>query len=131
MEIVEQGFRVIYELVNMGRPMAGGSGDYNGRPYNASVKVRCTQVSKNEDEVLGDVFREEIVEFRVICDTNSESSDLNKLFQNLRNNGVVVTLNGSTAVRENGILKITVFDTAKSLIQKYHKDMKKTDTKAS
>lgn len=128
MEIIEKGFVVNYETQKMGLIKVGGAGDYEGRPYTASLKIRCSNLTRESDEELGEVDKEELVEFRIPCETNSEAGELNKLFRNLKSSGVVVNFSGTLPMKSNNseFLKVTVLDSSKNLMQKYHKDMKKT-----
>jgi len=127
MEIIEKGFIVNYEVQNMGLLKAGGSGEFDGRPYNASLKIRCSNLVRDIDDILGEVDKEELIEFRIICDNNEEAGELNKLFRALKANGVIVNFSGGLPIKSNNsdFMKVTVLSNAKSLIQKYHKDMKK------
>ena len=85
-------------------------------------------------EEFGEVDKEELVEFRIPCESNAQVAELNKMFRILKDNGVVIHFDGNLPNKnENSeFLKVTVLNTPQQLMEKYHKDMiKKTDTKAS
>lgn len=127
MEIIEKGFVVNYDVNKMGLIKVGGSGEYQGRPYSASLKIRCSNLTRETNDELGEVDKEELIEFKIPCDSNSEAGELNKLFRSLKSNGIVFSLSGTLPIKSDNseFLKVTVLNTAQSLIQKYHKDMKK------
>lgn len=134
MEIVEKGFVVNYEIQKMGLIKVGGSGEYQGRAYSASLKIRCSNLTRENDNELGEIDKEELVEFKIPCDSNTEAGELNKLFRSLKLSGVIINFNGVLPMKNDNseFLKVTVLDSPKNLMQKYHKDMsKKTDIKAS
>lgn len=87
-----------------------------------------------EDEELGFVDKEEIVEFKFPCESLTQISELNLLFRSLKKAGIVIQVEGflPRRIENNPILQVTVIDTPLELIQKYSKDLtKKPDTKVS
>ena len=134
MEIIEKGFVVNYEVQKMGLIKAGGAGNYEGNTYSASIKIRSSNLIRDIKEEFGEVDKEELVEFRIPCESNAQVAELNKMFRILKDNGVVIHFDGNLPNKnENSeFLKVTVLNTPQQLMEKYHKDMiKKTDTKAS
>ena len=79
-----------------------------------------------------DVTKEELVEFRIPCESNAQAAELNKLFRNLKDNGVVINLDGNLPNKnENSeFLKVTVLNTPQQLMEKYHSAMKPTTKEA-
>lgn len=127
MEILKKGFTVNYDVQEMGLIKPGGSGVMeNGRPYTASVKIKTSNIIQDEDEELGLVDKEELIEFKVVCESNAEATEMNKLFRTLKENGVVVHFDGALPKKyqNSEYLQVTVLNTATSLMQKYHDLMK-------
>lgn len=122
MEIIEKGFVVKYEVFQVGFIKPGGAGEFSGRPYSASLKFRASNLFRDENEEFGLVDKEELVEFRIPCESNIQVSELNKLFRNLKDNGVVINLDGNLPNKnENSeFLKVTVLNTPQQLMEKYH-----------
>ena len=133
MEILKQGFKIGYDVHEMGLIKPGGSGDYNGNPYKASLKIKTSNIIQIEHKEMGLVDNEELLEFRIICETNVEAAELGKMFRLLKQNGVVVHFDGSLPkYSENSdYLKVDVFSSATDLMKKYHDLLKTTDKKTS
>jgi len=130
MEIIKQGFKLNYELHELGLIKPGGAGDYNGNAYKASLKIKSQNMIQTEHKEMGLVDSEELIEFRIICETNQEATELGKMFRMLKQNGVIVNFQaGLPKYSDNSeYLKVTVDSSATDLIKKYH-DLLKPDNK--
>lgn len=131
MQILKEGFTVKYDVLELGLIKPGGKGDYNGNPYKASLKIKTSNIIQDENEEMGLVDKEELVEFIIRCDENKTASELGKMFRELKSNGVVVEFKGSLPKYSDNseYLKVTVFDTPENLMKKYHDLMKPNDIK--
>ena len=132
MEVIEKGFVVKYEVFQVGFIKPGGAGEFAGRPYTQSLKFRASNLFRDEHEEFGLTDKEELVEFRIPCESNVQVAELNKLFRNLKDNGVVINLDGNLPNKnENSeFLKVTVLNTPQQLMEKYHSVMKPTTKEA-
>ena len=124
MEYIKQGFKLNYSLNEMSaiKPGAAGFIKETGYEYAASLKIKSQNIVQIVTDELGEVDKEELIEFKIICASNVEAAELNKLFRGLKNNGVIVELLGSLPkYRENSdYLEVIVAHTPTQLIQKYH-----------
>ena len=127
MEILKKGFTINYDVQEMGLIKVGGSGEMdNGFKYSASVKIRASNLFQELDEELGLVDKEELIEFKIVCDSNAEASEINKLFRALKQNGVVVQFDGGLPrkYQNSEYAQVNVLQNATTLIKKYHDLMK-------
>jgi len=126
MEILKQGFTLNYDIQEMGLIKAGGKGDYNGTPYPAKLIIKTSNIIQIENEELGLQDNEELLEFRIICESNVQASELGKMFRQLKNNGVVVHLDGGLPKYQNDseYLRVIVTNTPEQLMKKYHDSLK-------
>lgn len=130
MEILRKGFTINYDVQEMGLIKVGGSGELeSGFKYPASVKIRCSNLFQDEDEELGLVDKEDLIEFKIVCESNVQAGEINTLFRNLKANGVIVTFDGSLPKKYSNseYSQVTVLQTATQLMQKYHSVMKPTN----
>ncbi|MFY9088705.1 hypothetical protein [Arcobacter aquimarinus] len=134
MEIIKKGFTLKYEILDMNMIKVTKKGSNKDFDWNDSITIRTSNVFQDEDEELGFIDKEEIIEFKFPCENLTQVSELNLLFRTLKKAGVVIQVDGflPRKIENNPILQVTVTDTPLELMQRYHKDMpKKTDTKAS
>lgn len=127
MEILKKGFTINYDIQEMGLIKVGGSGEMdNGFKYPASVKIRCSNLFQEEDEELGLIDKEDLIEFKIICDSNAQAGEINKLFRSLKANGVIVQFDGSIPKKyqNSEYSQVTVLSSSTQLMQKYHDLMK-------
>jgi hypothetical protein len=132
MSIKEKGFDVSYEVQKMGLIKVGGSGKMdNGFEYTASLKVRTSNLLSEYDDELGDVDKEELIEFKIPCESNVQAGELNRLFRDLKHHGVVIPFNGGLPrkYQNTEYSTVTVTDKVEDIFAKF-KDMKK-DTKTA
>jgi hypothetical protein len=134
MEIIKKGFTLKYEILDMNMIKVTKKGSNKDFDWNDSITIRTSNVFQDEDEELGFIDKEEIIEFKFPCENLTQVSELNLLFRTLKKAGIVIQVDGflPRKIENNPILQVTVTDTPLELMQRYHKDMpKKTDTKAS
>lgn len=134
MEIIKKGFTLKYEILDMNMIKVTKAGKNSNFEWNDSITIRTSNIIQEEDEELGFVDKEEIIEFKFPCENLTQVSELNLLFRTLKKAGIVIQVDGflPRKIENNPILQVTVTDTPLELMQRYHKDMpKKTDTKAS
>ena len=134
MEIIKKGFSLKYEILDINMIKVTKAGKNSNFEWNDSLTIRTSNVFQVEDEELGFVDKEEIVEFKFPCESLTQISELNLLFRSLKKAGIVIQVEGflPRKIENNPILQVTVIDTPLELIQKYNKDLtKKPDTKVS
>lgn len=134
MEIIKKGFALKYEILDINMIKVTKAGKNSNFEWNDSLTIRTSNVFQVEDEELGFVDKEEIVEFKFPCESLTQISELNLLFRSLKKAGIVIQVEGflPRKIENNPILQVTVIDTPLELIQKYNKDLtKKPDTKVS
>ncbi len=134
MEFVKKGFGVNYELLVAESFKPGGNGVMdNGRSYPASLKFKSINVIESEDQELGLIDKEELIEFKIPCSSNSEAGELNKLFRLLKSNGIPIQINGSLPRKydNSSFLNVDVYNTPQDLFLKYGKLLQKEPPKAS
>ncbi|MGJ0312528.1 hypothetical protein [Aliarcobacter cryaerophilus] len=134
MEIIKKGFTLKYEILDINMIKVTKAGKNSNFEWNDSLTIRTSNVFQVEDEELGFVDKEEIVEFKFPCESLTQISELNLLFRSLKKAGIVIQVEGflPRRIENNPILQVTVIDTPLELIQKYNKDLtKKPDTKVS
>lgn len=124
MEIIKQGFKLNYSLNEMSVIKPGGHGviESTGFEYKASLKIKTQNIVQIIDDELGQIDKEELIEFKIPCDSNTDAVELNKLFRSLKMNGVVVNLDGSLPKfrDKSEYMEVVVHNTPQQLMQKYH-----------
>jgi hypothetical protein len=124
MEILKRGFIVKYDVLEMGLIKPGGSGviESTGYAYKASLKIKTSNIIQEENEELGLVDKEELIEFKIPCESNVEATELNKMFRILKANGVVVSFDGALPKYsdKSEYLQVTVLSSGTDLMKKYH-----------
>lgn len=134
MEIIKKGFALKYEILDINMIKVTKAGKNSNFEWNDSLTIRTSNVFQVEDEELGFVDKEEIVEFKFPCESLTQISELNLLFRSLKKAGIVIQVEGflPRRIENNPILQVTIIDTPLELMQKYSKDLtKKPDTKVS
>lgn len=127
MEIIKKGFTLKYEILDMNMIKVTKKGSNKDFDWNDSITIRTSNVFQDEDEELGFIDKEEIIEFKFPCENLTQVSELNLLFRTLKKAGVVIQVDGflPRKIENNPILQVTVTDTPLELMQRYHKDMPK------
>src|SRR5574344_2781931 len=127
MEIIKKGFTLKYEILDINMIKVTKAGKNSNFEWNDSLTIRTSNVFQVEDEELGFVDKEEIIEFKFPCESLTQISELNLLFRSLKKAGIVIQVEGflPRRIENNPILQVTVTDTPLELIQKYNKDLTK------
>ena len=124
MEFLKRGFSLKYDVLEMGVIKPGGHGviEATGYAYKASLKIKTQNIIQVEHEELGLIDKEELLEFRIPCESNAEAIELNKMFRILKENGVVVSFDGALPKfsDKSEYLQVTVQSTGTDLMKKYH-----------
>jgi hypothetical protein len=131
--LIEKGFDVAYEVQKIGLIKVGGNGKMdNGFEYPASVKVRTQNLLREHDEDLGEVDKEELLEFKIPCDSNTQAGELNRVLRDIKHNGIVIPFNGGLPKKYQNTeySTVTVTDNAKDILEKF-RNMKAKTPKAS
>jgi len=124
MSLIKKGFGLSYEVQEMELIKVGGSGKMDsGFEYPASVKIRTSNLLSEYDEELGDVDKEELLEFKIPCESNSQAGEVNRLFRDLKASGVIVPFNGGLPrkYQNSEYSSVTVTDDVKEMIEKFKK----------
>ncbi len=93
-QLLEVGFKTEYAVDVMRSIKPSQSGDYQGRKYGASVKIKSVNVVQEEDETLGLIEKETIVEFKIPCDDN-QLRKFNNFLRALQKEHKPLVLSGS------------------------------------
>jgi hypothetical protein len=93
------------------KPSGHGVIESTGYVYKASLKIKTQNVIQVEDEEVGLQDKEELIEFKIPCETNAEAAELGVMFRALKNNGVVVSFDGELPrfSKTSEYLGVTVF----------------------
>jgi len=83
-QVISQGFRTMYEIVEVGSIKPGGSGTMEGRAYNASVKFRSRNIVERMDDRVGVQEVETTIEFKIICENEEEVKQVSEAVHKLR-----------------------------------------------
>ena len=92
--VIEKGFAVDYTIENIRSIKPGKSGEYEGNKYSASVKFKSINIEEVEDEELGLIDKEVILEMKVPCE-DKDLKVLNNMFRNLQREKIKFSLSGS------------------------------------
>lgn len=129
MEKTRSGFNLNYELVEYTSIGATKKGSNDQFEWGHALKFRSANVYTIIDEELGELDKEELIEFKIPCENLTEVAELNKLLRTLQKNGVVLNLNGylPRKIDGNPILTVQITDKPIELFKKYHSAMTKTE----
>lgn len=124
MSLTEKGFNVAYEVHKMGLIKVGGSGKMdNGFEYSASVKLRTMNMFSEYDEELGEVDKEELLEFKIPCESNTQAGELNRMFRDIKAHGIIFPLSGGLPrkYQNSEYSSVTVTDEAAHILESFKK----------
>ena len=86
-QVISQGFRTMYEILEVATIKPGGSGTLtNGNPYSASVKIRSRNVIERTDKRVGLQEVETALEFKILCDSEDQVALVSEAIRKLRSN---------------------------------------------
>lgn len=86
-QVISQGFRTMYEILEVATIKPGGSGTLtNGNPYSASVKIRSRNVVERMDKRVGVQEVETALEFKILCNSEDQVALVCEAIRKLRSN---------------------------------------------
>lgn len=84
-QVISQGFRTMYEILEVGTIKPGKSGTLeNGSHYKANVKFRSKNIITREDPQVGIQEVESSLEFRILCADEAESIAVSEVIRKAR-----------------------------------------------
>lgn len=117
MQIIQQGFSIKNEVLEISSIKPGDAGTINGIDYSASVKFRSINVIEDEFE---DTFKEteEIIEYKIPCMSSKEASQITDILRKLRVAKTPVYINTVIPKLHNGaqIYQATSIDNAEQFM---------------
>ena len=118
-QLVETGFKMNYEVLNMRSIKVTPSGDMNGNKYGASVKIKTVNVVQEDDEKFGLVEKETIMEFKIPCE-DKQLKEFNLFLRGLQKVNTPLVFTGTTP-RDSGkdSYTVTSYEDATQLMSKY------------
>ncbi len=121
------GFEVSYDLHPKFTVKSVGAGAFEGRSFNASLKISTRNVFERLNQKTGayDEIEEKIV-FKFPCENDSQAGDLLDTFRRFRSSGEVVHLKGNLPNQNNEVL---VLNNVMEFISKDIKDLKSKEIK--
>lgn len=114
--VISQGFRTMYEIIEVGTIKPGGSGTMNnGNPYSASVKFRSRNVVERMDKRVGLQEVETAIEFKIPCESEDQASVVSEAIRKLRNDKSPFYVSGDLPVthqdgQKRDVALVTSFD---------------------
>lgn len=100
MSVISQGFRTMYEILEMGTIKPGASGKMdNGNAYKASVKFRSKNVVDRMNEKVGLQEIETTLEYVIPCETEEEAILVSEALRKLRSLKLPFYINGDLPVK--------------------------------
>jgi len=117
MQVIKLGFTIKHEVLDISSIKPGGNGKMdNGYEYPASVKFRSVNITEEDFE---DTFKEteQIIEYSIACENNSQAAQLTDVLRKLRATNTPVYVNspipklyqGSQVYNAKSIDKADVF----------------------
>lgn len=117
------GFEVNYTLMPTFIVKSVGAGSFEGRNFDASLKVSARNVTERLNQKTGAYDEiEETITFKFPCETDAQAGDLLDVFRKIRSNGETVTLLGHLPNQNGDVL---VSNNPMEFISKDIKDSKK------
>jgi len=95
MQVISEGFTMKIEVnkIESIKPSQGGT--FNGNSYGPSANFRTTTSYQDEDQELGVIEKEEILDIKVRCTTTQEAVAICELLRKHRSEGSPVYVNGT------------------------------------
>lgn len=128
-QVISQGFRTMYEILEIGTIKPGKSGTMeNGTKYSANVKFRSTNVVQREDKIVGIQEVDTTVEYRIICATEEESIKVAEVIRSYRNSKMPFFISGDLPRKYQGgdIFMVDSFDNGAEFIKNSLSQSKQT-----
>jgi len=124
MSVISQGFRTMYEILEVGTIKPGGSGTMsNGNPYSASVKFRSRNVVERMDKRVGLQEVETAIEFKIPCDSEDQAALISEEIRKLRTSKSPFYISGDLPVthqdgQKKDVALVTSFDNGTEFLKK-------------
>jgi len=100
MSVISQGFRTMYEIIELGTIKPGASGKMdNGADYKASVKFRSKNVVERMNPKVGIQEIETTLEYVIPCETEEEAILVSEALRKLRTLKLPFYINGDLPVK--------------------------------
>jgi hypothetical protein len=97
--VISQGFRTMYEIIEVGTIKPGGSGTMgNGNSYSASVKFRSRNVVERMDKRVGLQEVETAIEFKIPCESEDQAAAVSEAIRKMRTNKSTFYISGDLPV---------------------------------
>ena len=93
-QLIEAGFQLKYQVDVFRSIKVTPSGDMNGTKYGASVKIKASNISQEDDVKFGLVEKETIIEFR-IPSPDADLRNFNIFLRDLQKKKTPLILSGS------------------------------------
>ncbi len=119
-QVISQGFRTMYEILEVGTIKPGKSGQMeNGAKYKANLKFRASNVIQREDAVVGLQEVDVTVEYRILCDSEEESIKVAEVVRNYRNSKTPFYISGDLPKKgkDADVFKVDSFDNGAEFIK--------------
>lgn len=92
MSIIKTGFKIVFEVVEIGSIKAWGHTEIDGVKYPPSVKFRSTNIVGKEDKDVGLREIELIVDFQVVTKTLDEAILLTEAIRKFRGENKTISI---------------------------------------
>ena len=91
---IETGYKLDYTISKMRSIKITEAGDFEGKKYSASVKIKSINVMQEENEDYGLVEKETIIEFKFPCE-NKQLKSFNIFLRGLQKANKPLTFKGA------------------------------------
>ena len=92
--VIEKGYEVNYTIENIRSVKPQRGGEVEGNKYGASLKFKSINIEEVEDDDLGLVDKEVILEFKIPCE-EKDLKVVNNVFRELQKSKMKFNINGS------------------------------------
>lgn len=123
-QVISQGFRTMYEILEVGTIKPGGSGTMNNSvAYSASVKFRSRNVVERMDKRVGLQEVETSIEFKIPCDSEDQAALVSEAIRKLRNAKSPFYISGDLPIthqdgQKKDVALVTSFDHGADFLKK-------------
>lgn len=123
-QVISQGFRTMYEILEIGTIKPGGSGKMNnGNDYSASVKFRSRNVVERMDKRVGLQEVETSIEFKIPCESEDQAALVSEAIRKLRNAKSPFYISGDLPIthqdgQKRDVALVTSFDHGTDFLKK-------------
>jgi len=131
MSIIQEDFRVSYEVLKIGSIKSWDEVKIDGVKYRPSVKIRATNIEEKMDAKVGLREIETIVDFQIHTNTLDEAVLLQEQFRKMRANNQSVHFIGDLPRKEKAddILVIKSIEPLEDFLQRNNITLKTKETK--